>query len=112
MIALGEVRYYSYMNYDALYKVINKAENLVKIELCDKEHPIFQAHFPSQPILPGFIHFDLVEKLFSLTITTIKKAKFLEMVTPGEVLQYERKGNSFKVYNEQKEVASFSVQTV
>lgn len=112
MIALGEISYYCPMNYDALYEVMEQAENSVKIKLCDKEHPIFKAHFPSQPILPGFIHFDLVEKLFSLEIQTIKKAKFLAMVTPNEELRYERKSNSFKVYGSDKEVASFSIETI
>lgn len=112
MLALGEISYYILMNYDDFYEVLEQLENTVKIRLCGNEHPIFKAHFPTQPILPGFVHFDLIEKLFSLDIQTIKKAKFIEMILPNEELRYERKENSFKVFNAQKEVANFSIQTI
>ncbi len=45
------------------------------ITLSDENHPIFKAHFPSKPILPGFIHFEIVADIFELDITTIKKSK-------------------------------------
>ena len=97
------------MNYDSLYDVVFKDENVAEVRLCDENHPIFKAHFPSKPILPGFIHFEIVAKLFSLEITAIKKAKFLNMVTPNELLKYEKKSNSFKVFSDDKEVANFSL---
>ncbi len=97
------------MNYESLYKVIKIDENMAEIRLCDENHPIFKAHFPTKPILPGFIHFEVVAKIFSLDITSIKKAKFLDMISPNEVLRYERKSNSFKVYSDEKEVANFSL---
>lgn len=97
------------MNYENLYKVIENSEDIAVIKLCDESHPIFKAHFPSKPILPGFIHFEVVAKLFSLDIKSIKKAKFLNMVSPNEILRYEKKSNSFKVYSDEKEVANFSL---
>lgn len=97
------------MNYDSLYEVIVQDENVAEIKLCDENHPIFKAHFPSKPILPGYIHFEIVAKLFSLDITAVKKAKFLDMVTPNELLRYEKKLNSFKVFSDDKEVANFSL---
>ena len=97
------------MLHDNLYKVISIDENRVVIKLSDKEHPLFKAHFPDMPLLPGFINFDIVEKLFKIKITTIKRAKFLKPALPDQVLTYERKNNSFKVLNENGIVASFSL---
>jgi len=99
----------SFMNFRTMYNVLEQDENMAVIELCGKEHPVFKAHFPSKPILPGFIHFDVVEELFFLKIKAIKKAKFLGMVAPGEKLRYERNINKFKVFSSDKEVANFSL---
>ncbi|MEN8303755.1 MAG: hypothetical protein ABFQ64_06780 [Campylobacterota bacterium] len=97
------------MNYDGLYEVIFKSADNAEIKLCDESHPIFKAHFPTKPVFPGFIHFEIVSKLFSLDITTIKKAKFINLVSPNEILVYERKLNTFKVFSGEKEVANFSL---
>ena len=77
--------------------------------LSDKEHPIFKAHFPSNPILPGFIHFEIVSDLFDIEITTIQKAKFTNLVLPKQILEYKKNGNKFTVLCESKEVATFSL---
>jgi 3-hydroxyacyl-[acyl-carrier-protein] dehydratase len=92
-----------------LYTIDTKEENRAVITLCDESHPLFKAHFPTEPILPGFMNFDIVEKLFNLKITTIKKAKFLKIITPNQTLTYERNKNSFKVLCDDKVMASFSL---
>jgi len=92
-----------------LYVIDSIDENRAVITLCDETHPVFKAHFPTKPILPGFMNFDIVEKLFDFKITTIKKAKFLKIVTPNQTLTYERNKNSFKVSCKDEVVASFSL---
>ncbi len=92
-----------------LYTIDLVTEDKATITLCDETHPIFKAHFPSYPILPGFMNFDIVEELFNIKITTIKKAKFLKTVTPNKTLTYERNKKSFKVICENEVVASFSL---
>ncbi len=92
-----------------LYRILSKSDTEAKIELSDKEHPIFQAHFPSRPILPGFVHFEIVADLFDLEIESIKRAKFVHFVTPNQVLQYQKEGNKFRVICEEKEVANFTL---
>jgi len=79
------------------------------ITLCDETHPVFKAHFPTKPILPGFMNFDIVEELFKIKIKTIKKAKFLKTVEPNQTLVYKKNRNSFKVYCKDEVVASFSL---
>ena len=97
------------MIYKSLYKLTSKDENSAVIELCDKSHPVFKAHFPKKAVLPGFIHFEIVADVFNVDITTIKKAKFMSMVLPQEILRYEKKENKFKVFSNDKEVASFTL---
>mgnify|MGYP002640792548 CR=1 FL=1 len=94
---------------ESLYEVINKDKTRATVILSDKEHPIFKAHFPSNPILPGFIHFEIVSDLFDIEITTIQKAKFTNLVLPKQILEYKKNGNKFTVLCESKEVATFSL---
>lgn len=95
--------------FEGLYEVISKNENEAVIKLSDKKHPIFKAHFPMHPILPGFVHFEIVSDIFDMEIVSIKKAKFMALVMPKQTLKYEKNGNKFKVICENKEVASFTL---
>jgi hypothetical protein len=61
------------------------------------------------PVLPGFTHFEIVADVFDLEITSIKKAKYMAIVKPKEILRYEKNANKFKVFRESEEVASFSL---
>jgi len=97
------------MNYETLYEVQSKSEHNVSIKLSDETHEVFQAHFPEQAILPGFIHFEIVSNLFAIEIKTIKRAKFMQMVLPAQTLRYERTKNKFKVFCQNDVVASFSI---
>jgi 3-hydroxyacyl-[acyl-carrier-protein] dehydratase len=92
-----------------LYNIDFKDAKMATVTLCDKDHPIFKAHFPSQPILPGFIHFEIVADVFGLDVTTIKKAKFTKVITPSQTIRYEKNDNKFKVFCQDAEVASFSL---
>jgi 3-hydroxyacyl-[acyl-carrier-protein] dehydratase len=92
-----------------LYKIDFVDETKAIITLCDENHPLFKAHFPTKPILPGFLNFEIVEELFSLKVTAVKKAKFLKTVEPNQTLTYERNKNSFKVHCKDELVASFSL---
>ncbi|SMP85810.1 hypothetical protein SAMN06313540_10110 [Epsilonproteobacteria bacterium SCGC AD-308-E02] len=92
---------------DGLFEVLNKDKSQATVALSNKEHPIFKAHFPFNPILPGFIHFEIVSVLFDIEITTIKKAKFINIVLPKQILEYKKNGNKFTVLCESKEVATF-----
>lgn len=47
-------------------------------------HPIFKAHFPSQPIVPGACLLQIVEEVAGKRITAIRNLKFLCPVTPDK----------------------------
>lgn len=97
------------MNIDGLYEVRSSEEFKAVIKLSSKEHPIFQAHFPSKPILPAFIHFEIISETFKLKIDKIKKAKFSELVSPNDVLEYKRNKNKFNIFAHKKLVATISL---
>jgi len=95
--------------FDGLYEIISKDEESAVIKLSNKKHPIFKAHFPMHPVLPGFVHFEIVSDIFDMPITAIKKAKFMALVLPKQTLRYEKKGSKFRVFRNDEEVASFSL---
>jgi 3-hydroxyacyl-[acyl-carrier-protein] dehydratase len=92
---------------DNLYQIEDKNENEITIKLSDKNHPIFKAHFPTQPILPGFIYFDIVSQLYNLEVTTIKKAKFLKPALPDQIIVFQRDNNKFKILHDNNQIANF-----
>lgn len=94
---------------DDLYKIVFKDDNKVIIKLSDCNHPVFKAHFPGNPILPGFINFDIISELFNFNITKIKKAKFIKTIKPNQIITYERNGNNFKVFCEKENVISITL---
>ena len=69
-----------------LYVINYLDQERAVITLCDKTHPLFKAHFPTKPILPGFMNFDIVEELFNLKVTAVKKAKFIKTIEPKQTL--------------------------
>lgn len=88
---------------------MKKTENTLEIKLADERHSVFQAHFPSNPILPGFVHLEIIEEFFELQLEGIKKAKFSAMVHPSQTLHYIKNGNKIVVTCRDKEVASFNI---
>lgn len=94
---------------DGLYSIVEKSECSGAVLLSDESHPVFQAHFPSNPILPGFVHLEIVEELFEFQITTIKKAKYSAPVLPSQTLHYIKNDKKIVVTCKDKEVASFNI---
>jgi len=92
-----------------LYTVVYKDDSKATIKLSDENHPIFKAHFPTNPVLPGFVNFEIVSKLFDIDITSIKKAKFLKTLTPNQVLTYQKDGSKFKVISQDDTIAHFTL---
>lgn len=94
---------------DDFYSVDFKDEKKAIIVLSDSSHPVFSAHFPTNPIFPGFMHFEIVSELFDIEIVNIRKAKFNKLLEPNQTLVYERNDRNFKVLLENEVVASFTL---
>ena len=93
---------------DGFYDVLSKSESEAQIKLTDASHPLFKAHFPQNPILPGFVHLDIIEDIFDFEISVIKRAKYSALVVPNEELTYIKEASKVKVLSGEKTVASFS----
>ncbi len=95
-----------------LYTLISRDGDNCHIQLADATHPLFQAHFPTMPILPAFITIDLIQELYHVRVIEVKNAKFLKPILPNENITYKRIDDFFKVYNKDKIVASLNLCTV
>lgn len=89
-----------------LYTIIHKEEESFKIKFSDENHPIFQAHFPNNPMLPGFIMLEICAEVLGHEICEIKKAKFLNQVKPEDTLSFfiTQKSNSIRVEIKKEEI--------
>lgn len=94
---------------DGLYEILNADETEANVKLCDEGHALFKAHFPSNPILPGFVHLDIIEDVFNVQLSGIKKAKFSALVHPGATLTYKKVHTKVKVFLDETEVAQFAL---
>lgn len=89
------------------YTLTCKEETRFCVKLSDANHPIFQAHFPHNPIVPGFILLDLSAEVLGIEIVKIQKTKFLKNIEPLSVLWFETHTSEKKlkihvIHNEQK----------
>lgn len=85
-----------------LYKILEYNDLETVIQLSNSSHDVFKAHFPDNPILPGFLQIDLFEELFNISITRIKKAKFLHFITPNMLITIQKKNHKILVYDQNK----------
>ena len=81
-----------------LYQIISKNDNKCIIKLCSKNHPVFKAHFPGNEILPGFLQIDIIADIFKHKIISIKKAKFISLILPDDIIEYNISTNDDKKY--------------
>ncbi len=50
------------------------------------DHPAFPGHFPGNPLLPGVLILELVVDTYQSPVNGISIAKFLQPVSPGDIL--------------------------
>lgn len=69
---------------NGLFNVFKKSDDLYLVKLSNSAHPIFKAHFPNNPILPGFIQIDLICNILKHTIVKLIKVKFFSTINPED----------------------------
>lgn len=95
-------------------KFLKNEENSAEVEVifANKEHEIFQAHFPENHLLPGFLQIDIIAEILKKKIVSIKKAKFLQPILPTDKIIFytTKKENTIKVITkkEDKKYSEFS----
>lgn len=99
----------------ALYTSSVQDNGDVIIHLSDKSHPLFEAHFPQYPILPGFALIDILAELLLDDVVTIHKSKFIKNIFPNDVLECEIVSNEKKrkinVFRDKEKVSEVIYET-
>jgi 3-hydroxyacyl-[acyl-carrier-protein] dehydratase len=71
-----------------------------EIRLKDKSHSVFKAHFPNNPILPGFIFLHICENALNIAMVEVVKAKFISFAKPCDILMLNALQKEDKIYAE------------
>ena len=71
-----------------LYNVVSKDDEIIILQSTDDSHPIFKAHFPSHPILPGFCHIEMLSEVLSDEVTEVVLLKLRKKTLPNEKVFY------------------------
>jgi len=71
-----------------LYSVVSQDDEKIILQLTDVSHPIFKAHFPSNPILPGFCHIEMLAEILSDNIINIVLLKLRKKTLASEKIFY------------------------
>ena len=95
---------------DNLYTVLETTQNSYKIQLTNENHPVFKAHFPNMPILPGFLQIDIAQQLLNTSFTKLNKAKFIKPVEPNAILDYVCKNNKIIIKNDTLKISEFTYE--
>ncbi|NOQ31633.1 MAG: hypothetical protein GQ570_10975 [Helicobacteraceae bacterium] len=81
----------------------------MSVKLASCEHELFKAHFPTQPLLAGFLLIDIVASVLKDEVSKIKVAKFIAPIFPEDVIVYniktEENTRSIIVKKESKKVS-------
>ncbi len=98
-----------------LYEIIEQNSNQVTIKLSNKNHPVFKAHFPDFPILPGFLQIDIIGQILNDDIVSIKNSKFIGHIEPEDIIIYEIKKDAnkttIKIIKDTKKVSEIVYET-
>ena len=98
-----------------LYTIIEQTNEVIQIQLTDKTHSIFLAHFPSNPILPGFLQIDIIAEILNDDIREIISSKFISHICPNDVINYEIKTKEkiklIKIIKNDKKISEFKYET-
>ena len=93
----------------------NNSGCVVEVQFADVSHPVFQAHFPSNSLLPGFLQIDTISEILEVQVIEIKKAKFLQPILPEDKVIFNviENENQFtvKTEKENKKCSEFTFVT-
>jgi len=100
---------------EGFYSVIDKTNDTCTIQFTHAEHKIFLAHFPHNPIVPGFALIDALAEVFEDTIIHIKKSKFIAHILPNDTIHcfvnITHKTKHIVIKKNNKKVSEISYET-
>ncbi len=77
--------------HEGIFTVAARDESTITIELTDASHPVFQAHFEGNPLLPGYMQIDIIAALLGKEVDAISSAKYMKPVRPKDSITYSTK---------------------
>jgi len=72
----------------------NNGNKLISIVSIDKNHKVFEGHFPERSILPGVLQLEILKNVLSKFFKTtfklklVKNAKYMALILPDEISQF------------------------
>jgi len=72
-----------------LYSFKQLEDNSWEVKLTDENHPVFQAHFESNPLLPAFLQIDIMGEILDKSLSEIMMAKFKLAILPSDTVIYK-----------------------
>ena len=75
-------------------RIESKDGKILSLISIDKNHKVFEGHFPERSILPGVIELEIIKRVLSLfldksfRLKLVKNAKYMASVLPDEVSQF------------------------
>ena len=98
-----------------LYTVLLQDSEALNIQLAAENHPVFQAHFPGQPILPGFALIDIIAEILNDTVVTINRSKFIAHVLPNDIIvcqiKTDKNRRNIKIFRNTQKVSEISYES-
>jgi len=87
----------------------------VIVEFTSKDHPVFMAHFPQNPILPGFLLIDVISEILQDSVIKIVLSKFISPIVPNDIIGYnierKMKRKIITVFKNDKKVSEIIYET-
>ncbi|NOZ91635.1 MAG: 3-hydroxyacyl-ACP dehydratase [Epsilonproteobacteria bacterium] len=98
-----------------LYKSKQLDSSSWEVTLSDETHPVFLAHFESNPLLPAFLQVDIMSELIRKEISQIDRAKFKLPILPNDTIVYKivkQNENRYrvKIFKDDIEASDFRIR--
>lgn len=80
---------------NSLYEIISADQETVLLKMLDG-HPVYQGHFPGNPITPGVLSLRMIREYVSQEIgrplhyAAIKNCRYVALIRPGDTLRLQR----------------------
>lgn len=72
-----------------LYSFKQLNQSSWEVKLADVQHPVFKAHFESNPLLPAFLQIDIMGDILDKRLVKINRSKFKLPILPNDIVRYE-----------------------
>ena len=78
-----------------LYDILEANEDSILLKM-NEDHPVYQGHFPGDPITPGVLTLRMIRECVSrdagrpLHYSAIKTCRYVALIRPGDTLRLHR----------------------